>query len=132
MVILTATKKQDFTLFGENTLLEKLQWEFKVTPLPPPAFLGSIYSVFFLQGKQMMMSADDLRETFLQSTLYITSIYQAEISSISSYLLSSFLCAVTLINTYALSNPCAQTTGYIALSPEGPWTITNIIQSQVK
>ena len=47
MVILTATKKQDFTLFGENTLLEKLQWEFKVTPPTPSSlFRVNLFSVF--------------------------------------------------------------------------------------
>ena len=44
MIILKATKKQDFTLFLENSFLQKSQREFKVIP-PSRLFRVNLFSV---------------------------------------------------------------------------------------
>ena len=45
MIILKATKKQDFTLFLKNTFLKKSQREFKVIPPPSRRFRVNLFSV---------------------------------------------------------------------------------------
>ena len=115
MIILKATKKQDFTLFLENTFLQKSQREFKVIP-PSRLFRVNLFSV---------LSSREVDGFYKVRYILPPSIGQRVAAQVLICCLPSFTQLFLL--THALSNPCAQTTVYIAFSPEGPWTITNII-----
>ena len=61
-----------------------------------------------------------LRNMFPPSILYNTSVYWTGIRRTISFMLGSFFYTILLLLTYALSDPCTQTTRFIAFAPLWP------------